>query len=596
MGQPVVSLPKIGKAREAFLEGGSADKAVRADIATSWARSSQFHVRHDRSDVPQIPVEQLDDRLMDTVGPILDRLAEQLSDTNVGLLLSDASARILRRWSGGRHVQRFFDDVQTQRGSQLSEEAVGTNGVGTAVVSGRLVHVQGPEHLLDLYQRAVCTGAPIRDPLTGHTIGAVTLACGLSPHSQLLVPLLRSTIVEVEQHLLSQAMPRERQLIDAFLATTRSAGRPVIAVLGSTQVANAAARHILTATDVAQLEQTVAELCRHSRSGARQVRLPITLSGTRTGTATLRPVCEGGWVVELDVDAPAVHCSVPAPPPPSGLPGLVGDTAAWRAVVRAANLYPRSSVPTLVTGEAGVGKTAVAVAMCSLATDSGPVTVLDGALEQVDGTGPWLAKLQSALRSPGMATVVRHLDVLSSTGAQAMCGIIDTLPPSVTIVGTSSGARPEGMASAPLMERLGVATVAVPPLRERVDDLPALVRELARRHGRQRVMTLSPAALEALRRYSWPGNVRQLENVVRRLIADEVAPPVPLYALPVEIAAAAGQRSLTALEELELKAIRTALQAAEGNRVQAAASLGISRATLYRRLHTHRSLLDGGGH
>jgi transcriptional regulator of acetoin/glycerol metabolism len=596
MGQPVASLPKIGKAREAFLEGRPASDVVRAEIATSWVRSSRFRVPHDRSEVPQIPVEQLDDRLIDAVGPVLDRLAERLSDTNVGLLLSDASARILRRWSAGRRVQRFFDDVQTQRGSQLSERAVGTNGVGTPVVSGRLVHVQGPEHLLDLYQRAVCTGAPIRDPLTGRTIGAVTLACGLSPHSQLLVPLLRSTIVEVEQHLLDRATPNERQLLDAFLAATRSADRPVIAQLGSTQVATAEARRLLTPIDVAQLEQSVAELPGRVRFGGSEVRLPMTLSGARTGTATLRTVCEGGWVVELSVDAPAVRCSVPTLPPRSGLPGLVGGTTPWRAVVRAANLYRRSSMPVLITGEAGVGKTAVAVAMCSSATDSGPVTVLDGALEQVDGTGPWLTKLQSALRSPGTATVVRHLDTLSSMAAQAMCGLIDGLPSSVTVVGTSSGVRPEGMASALLMDRLGVATIAVPPLRDHLDDLPALIGELARRHGADRVMTLSPAALEALRRYSWPGNVRQVENMVRRLIAEKVAPPVPLCALPVEIAAAAGQRSLTALEEMELKAIRTALQAAEGNRVKAAASLGISRATLYRRLRTHRSLLDGRAH
>jgi sigma-54 dependent transcriptional regulator, acetoin dehydrogenase operon transcriptional activator AcoR len=596
MGQPVVRLPRIGKAREAFLEGGPAGDVVRAEIATSWARSSRFHVRHDRSEVPQIPVEQLDDRLVDTIGPILDRLAERLSDTNVGLLLSDASARILRRWSGGSRVQRFFDGVQTQRGSQLSEEAVGTNGVGTPVVSGRLVHVQGPEHLLDLYQRAVCTGAPIRDPLTGRTIGAVTLACGLSPHSQLLVPLLRSTIVEVERHLLDRAMPKERHLLEVFLAATRSSGRPVIALLGSTQVATAEARRLLTPIDVAQLEQTVAELRGHSRSGGPEVRLPVTLSGARTATATLRPVCEGGWVVELSVDAPAVRDPVPASLSRSGLPGLVGDTPTWRAVVRAANLYRRSSMPVLITGEAGVGKTAVAVAMCSSATDSGPVSVLDAALEQVNGTGPWLTKLQSALGSPGTATVVRHLDVLSNVAAQAMSGIIDTLPSSVTIVGTSSGVRPEGAASALLMERLGIATIAVPPLRDHVDDLPALIRELARRHGGDRVMTLSPAALEAVRRYSWPGNVRQVENIVRRLIAEKAVPPVPLYALPVEIAAAAGQRSLTSLEEMELKAIRTALRAAEGNRVKAAASLGMSRATLYRRLRTHRSLLDGGAH
>jgi transcriptional regulator of acetoin/glycerol metabolism len=589
-------LERARRAREAFLAGAPPAESLPPAIRRSWLRSADLHVRPDVADVPQITQAELDDRLLASIAPVLESFAEQLTDTGVGLLLADTSARILRRWSGDFRVRRFFDRVQTVRGSQLSEPNVGTNGVGTALEAGTLVHIRGPEHVIDLYQRAVCTGAPIHDPITGRILGAVTLSCQIAPHSGLLVPLLESAMGDIEATLLHRASPRERELLDAFLLLTHEVtDEPVVALADGTTIATAAASRLLTATDLAHLGEVAARAVRDGRTDP----VPVTLSGDRPARARCEPVGGPGsdpfgYVVTISVEPTAANWTDTAAVGgrPLGLPGLVGQAAAWRAMIRDAEQYRWSGVPLLVTGEPGVGKTAVAAALHARAADAGQVEVLDAALEPVDGTGEWLGQLRRAASRPAAVTVVRHLDALSAIAAQAVCGILDSLGRGACLIGTVRTPVASGVHDA-LLERFGVATLTVPPVRERLDDVPALLAALVHRHaGDERALAFSPEAAAALGRYDWPGNVRQMENLVRRLVAARIPSPVGLAQLPAAIGESSSGRRLTPLEQLELQAIRNALRSAQGNRAEAAASLGISRATLYRRLRLHGLLAD----
>jgi DNA-binding NtrC family response regulator len=147
--------------------------------------------------------------------------------------------------------------------------------------------------------------------------------------------------------------------------------------------------------------------------------------------------------------------------------------------------------------------------------------------------------------------------------------------------------------------RLNVIAVSVPPLRDRRDDIPILVQhfleKVARATNRTPVPTLPPEVMAQLMAYGWPGNVRELENAIERAVvltrdaavrstdlpeavrrvADDAAPPPPTV-IHFEV----GQ----SLEALEREAIRRTLDVVEGNREAAASVLGISLATLYRRL------------
>jgi DNA-binding NtrC family response regulator len=159
-----------------------------------------------------------------------------------------------------------------------------------------------------------------------------------------------------------------------------------------------------------------------------------------------------------------------------------------------------------------------------------------------------------------------------------------------------------------LFFRINVVTVALPPLRERREDIPILVAhflaKLARRERRE-AATLSPEALKLLSGYAWPGNVRELENAIERAVAVAKGNVVLPSDLPPEVGGGAGGLATAAaggaseggnagagtilgdrptLAELERRYIALVLSECGGNKKKAAEKLGIDRRTLYRAL------------
>jgi len=146
--------------------------------------------------------------------------------------------------------------------------------------------------------------------------------------------------------------------------------------------------------------------------------------------------------------------------------------------------------------------------------------------------------------------------------------------------------------------RLNVIPVFVPPLRDRVDDIPRLAEhfmsELAREYGRRR-KTLSPEALGSLTRQRWPGNVRELRNVIERLMimvpgdviqSDDLpftAPP-PEPGAPVEVQEV--KPLFDARDAWERDYIEGALSVFEGNISRTADALGLERSNLYKKMRT----------
>ena len=157
----------------------------------------------------------------------------------------------------------------------------------------------------------------------------------------------------------------------------------------------------------------------------------------------------------------------------------------------------------------------------------------------------------------------------------------------------------EGSFREDLYYRLAVIPLHLPPLRERRDDIPLLVRHFLDKHGKNPPVVCSEAALEALADYDWPGNVRELENAVERMLIlrrgagielDDLPPkirrPRPSAAVPV-----AGVLNLPEegypLEELEKEAVLEALRRNDWNQTRAAAFLRIPRHTLLYRMEKY---------
>ncbi|MBM3907646.1 MAG: sigma-54-dependent Fis family transcriptional regulator [Gemmatimonadetes bacterium] len=158
----------------------------------------------------------------------------------------------------------------------------------------------------------------------------------------------------------------------------------------------------------------------------------------------------------------------------------------------------------------------------------------------------------------------------------------------------------EGKFREDLYYRLHVFPIELPPLRERREDVPALVRHFARRFRTElgvEERDFDRDAMDVLCRYDWPGNVRELENVVQRALVSRRQGPIGVESLPPKLVMrtmgiAAGSRTeapaasqgVEPLDVIERRAIEHALFVLEGNVSLAAKQLGIGRATMYRKL------------
>jgi len=155
----------------------------------------------------------------------------------------------------------------------------------------------------------------------------------------------------------------------------------------------------------------------------------------------------------------------------------------------------------------------------------------------------------------------------------------------------------EGLFRKDLYYRLNVLAVTLPPLRERMDDLPMLCEHLLEKiefQTGQRGRELAPGAMALLALYAWPGNVRELRNVLERALmnSDEVLLEAPAFAglikLPTgaepEPAPSTGLSYAEAVAEAERRILETALKACHGKAADAAQRLRMSRATFYRRM------------
>jgi two-component system response regulator HydG len=139
--------------------------------------------------------------------------------------------------------------------------------------------------------------------------------------------------------------------------------------------------------------------------------------------------------------------------------------------------------------------------------------------------------------------------------------------------------------------RLNVVAIKLPPLRERREDIPGLVRFFLEKHKADQggITGVSEEVMARLMRYDWPGNVRELENCIQRALALGSTPEIRVADLPTNLHQLVGDPHhdpwmLATLQKLEQRAILQALEATKGDRLRAAKLLGIGKTTIYRKL------------
>ncbi|MBM4046715.1 MAG: sigma-54-dependent Fis family transcriptional regulator [Planctomycetes bacterium] len=179
-------------------------------------------------------------------------------------------------------------------------------------------------------------------------------------------------------------------------------------------------------------------------------------------------------------------------------------------------------------------------------------------------------------------------------------GVATPIPVDVRVVAATNRDLGQALRSGQLREdlfyRLSVIPLRLPPLRERKEDIPALVEHFVRKHGGGHPCRVEPDVLQAFDRHGWPGNVRELENAIQQALAMRAQPDrITLADIPDPIKAPRIVAPLNLhipdeglkMDEVEKQLIALALQQAGGNQTRAAELLGMTRQALIRRLRKH---------
>jgi DNA-binding NtrC family response regulator len=304
-----------------------------------------------------------------------------------------------------------------------------------------------------------------------------------------------------------------------------------------------------------------------------------------------------------------------------GLPELIATSKAMQPVLTLLERVGPSEANVLVTGEHGTGKEVVArwLHASSPRADKPLITVNAGGLSEgvfesemfghvkgaftdakTDRVGYFELADGGTLFLDEIGNIVpkqqaRLLRVLQ-TGEMQRVGSSKTKRVDVRMIAATNvdiqNEVAEGRFREDLLYRLNTVEIHLPPLRDRIDDLPALaeyfLKILAKKYGK-RVIGFDSDALQAMREYRWPGNVRELEHTVERAILmarDHMLRADDLGLRPKPAGGAAQFEELT-LDDAEKLLIQKALGRYQGNVSRAADALGLSRSALYRRLQQH---------
>ncbi|TWD82494.1 transcriptional regulator of acetoin/glycerol metabolism [Kribbella amoyensis] len=581
---------RAAKARLRFLTAEPVPpRDVRPPILASWLRARRMNLPADRIALPYIADPDPDLPLTRSARPVLQRLHEHLAGQPISVILTDKNGLVLRRLTADARLSNHLDKVHLAPGFSYAERYAGTNGIGTALEGGGPMHVFGHEHFAEDLEDLACAGVPIKHPVTGKTVGAIDLTCWRKDAGSLLIALAKTTAEQIRAALVTDSSARELALLQAYLQSNRRSGDMVLAIDEDLLLMNAKAQQNLDAADQQAVLAYAAELLARGSTEPISTELP---TGSRV-RISCRPVEAGGQPVGgvIHVVAQTVELGKAVagnrPPPRPGLPGVVGRSAPWLGSGREVDNAYRAGQWVVLSGEPGVGKVALARAAHQQNSPAGSCHVIDAAAAG-DTFGPDLAA--ELADEAVQALVIRHADRLDAAGLDELVGVLygvrerrPSNPPWVAITLSEDGANDPELGD---LLALFPLTVEVPPLRHHVEDVrelvPFFLAQLS--HGD---LTCSPEAMHQLLRSAWPGNTAELYQVLTQVVQHRRRAGTIVPAdLPARLQAIS-RRSLSQLESLERDAIIRSLVDNDGNKGRAAQSLGMSRASIYRKIHAY---------
>lgn len=590
---------RIAVARETFMDGGEvpADDALRSDVVASWRRSVAIGIGAEAESVSCPGQPDFESRLVRCARPILRELSEQIVDIPVSIALSDELGNIIWRADSNNQIGRRLDDVCFAPGFSYHETSIGTNGVGTALESGGPLHIVGTEHFAEILEPFACAAAPIRDPFIGRTIGVLDVSSFVKHWTPMGKSIIRGAAQQIEHALLRDRGATKQAAFTEYLRADNFGREAVLVVSEDFVLANRKMRALLGPDDLEALQDHIrfvmgrGTTINEVMTFAMETRVRIRGSVIGTGSQN------AGMVVRASEVRDSAHrdgnCSRMKRTPPIETPNLGTQTVpaptksafssspAWRKAFEATSEALKAAEPLLMLGERGSGR----LHLITRTHSAGEVREL--LPEEIEADPQSAGKLVLEARNQGrILYVLRMVDTLSPSTLMILA---ETLSPSANNLQAFVATAGMDFARQPSNEafiRLFTASTTLPPLRHRKSDLPALVDSLLSDIAPKRSCHVAQETMRMIVGYDWPGNVRQLKIALFQALNHRPVGNIQPLDMPAECQSAR-LGTLRLIDQSERDTIVEALRNAEGNRVHAAASLGIARSTLYRKIREY---------
>lgn len=632
MQNPAHDYSQLLHTRNEFLARGVVENGgVSEEIERSWRRCVEngmevgAQVRTEILTRQELLVKQeANQLLLSQARPEMESLNEQISHTRSVIVLTDAQGFILHSQGNSE----FLDDAQRVAlipGSSWQESLRGTNAIGTALIERSAMTVQGAEHFLERNQVLACSAVPILSA-RNQVMGTLDVSTDASMSQQHTLALVRMSAQMIENRLFTASHEGAYSLhfharpefigtlwegIAIFdeqhrlVALNRSGQFQLGMVLDDidnltfSDLFAARPETLMQAQQAAKSLITPLYTAREARLYARvELRQPVALQTTEGNTISISKRC------------------------PASLNMLnTGDPRIARAISQV-ELVINQDIPILIEGETGAGKELFARAIHEASDCSqGPWVAVNcaalpeglieselfgyeegaftgarrkgspGKLEQADGGTLFLDEIGDM----PLALQARLLRVLQERSVTPL-GSTKSKPVNFALVSATNQKLREKVESGEfrrdLYYRLNGLTITLPALRQR-QDLQALVDTILQTENATGKV-IDADVMDLFKAHPWPGNMRQLHNVLRTALALSGKAPISMMHLTQDFFedmdnSGADDNDLS-LNSLTAEAIKAAMQAHRGNISAVARQLGISRNTLYRRMHAMNML------
>jgi len=643
---------KIEKARKKFIKTGKIDfLVVRPIIANSWKRCKLAkvspHLKGPINKLNDKEIKALLDRnrdLIETSHPIMEMAEKMIKGSGFRIDLSNKDAYILKI-IGDKKILEESEKIGVVIGANRSETIVGTNSIAETLFTKKPVQIIGPEHYNVYPHYWTCSSAPIRD-CSSNIIGVINMSGKYHLLHKHTLGMVFSIANAIENALKLKNKVNELIINNEFLNTIIESISDALIVMdkrGRVTHLNSIAGGILgekysevIGIPINRLIKTNFSLLNILKSKKRYIETEINVTPFYSKESHQYLVTEK--VIEDSIGKPQgiiglfkeikkVHRLVGrivGANPGLNFSNIIGNNEKLKRAISLAKVSSNSSCKILIQGESGTGKEIFAQAIHNYSNRCDkPFIAINCAaiprdLVESELFGYDEGAFTSAKRGgkPGKFELAEggtlFLDEIESLPLEAQPKLLRVLESNqlmrvggskiisfdVRIISSTNKdlllAIKEGNFREDLYYRLNTVNINIPPLRERKDDIPILAVYICNKIGRKMDKNITKVSREVLKflcDYEWPGNIRELENILESAILLSKGNCINIEAIPENIKHfktvnlnIKDKKEVDSLINIEKEVIFKVLKDTKGNISKASRVLEIDRSTLYRKM------------